>query len=555
LCPLSRPAAAVGSSAAPHHPNPQRHVRPTHDETLSPSDPLGGPCRVGSCQNRCVSTAEPLPSTEPSGATLGSRSVLAHLTTRRVAYAVGAITLLAAIVRFPTLAVQSYWLDEGTTVTSLALPFGRMLSHSMDVEAYPPLYFVLAWPWSKMFGLSEFGLRSLSAVLGTATVPVAYAAARRLFSVRVGLFAALLVACSPLLVWYSQEARPYELLVFLSTLSLFWFVRVLDDACPADFIGWSVVSMLALLTHYFALFPVGFEAAWLLVAFRRRKHALVAVACVACAGLALLPLIASQRSHTGPSGWTVDRAHRILGIPKVFLFGAPGNRIDSVLVIGVALAVIAAGGWGLAVLCKGVCRARARVPLGVGLAALIPPVALALVGVDYLEPRGPMASFIPLLIALAAGLSVLPRAGLALTATLAALWLGVIVAFNVDGSLQREDYRAAARIVAAIPGRVALSLTPFGGDGALKHYLPSLRHYPSQGDKVSSVLLLDVNRPPSRRSPPIPPGFTIFSRKTAGSYTLIRLQPTHATYVSPALLAEMRLGPGFPVLLLASKRR
>jgi hypothetical protein len=183
--------------------------------------------------------------------------------------------------------------------------------------------------------------------------------------------------------------------------------------------------------------------------------------------------------------------------------------------------VIAAGGWGLAVLC----RARARVPLGVGLAALIPPVALALVGVDYLEPRGPMASFIPLLIALAAGLSVLPRAGLALTATLAALWLGVIVAFNVDGSLQREDYRAAARIVAAIPGRVALSLTPFGGDGALKHYLPSLRHYPSQGDKVSSVLLLDVNRPPSRRSPPIPPGFTIFSRKTAGS------PPTHPRHL------------------------
>jgi 4-amino-4-deoxy-L-arabinose transferase-like glycosyltransferase len=143
--------------------------------------------------------------------------------------------------------------------------------HSMDVEAYPPLYFVLAWPWSKMFGLSEFGLRSLSAVLGTATVPVAYAAARRLFSVRVGLFAALLVACSPLLVWYSQEARPYALLVFLSTLSLFWFVRVLDDARPADFIGWSVVSTLALLTHNFALFPVGFEAAWLLVAFRRRS--------------------------------------------------------------------------------------------------------------------------------------------------------------------------------------------------------------------------------------------------------------------------------------------
>ena len=385
-------------------------------------------------------------------------------------------------------------------------------------------------------------------------MPVAYATARRLFSVRAGLIAAALVACSPLLVWYSQEARPYALLVLLSAWSLYWFVRVLDHARGVDFAGWAVVSALALLTHYFAFFPIAFEAAWLLVAFPRRRHALVAVGCVAAAGVALLPLLLGQRSHTGPGGWTVDRAHRILGIPKIFLFGGSGNRLDNPALIALVLAVIAAGAWGVAVHCRGSWRKRLRVPLGVGLAALVPPVALALVGFDYLEPRGPMAALIPLLIALAAGLCVLPRLGLVLTTTLAAAWLGVVVAFNVDGSLQREDWRSAAHTVAAVPGRVALSLTPFGGDGALGHYISSLRPLPSQGEAVSTVLLLDVNRPPSRRSPPTPPGFTVVSRRTAATYTLIRLQAPHAVVVTPLLLAELRLGPGVSVPLMVSGR-
>ena len=116
-----------------------------------------------------------------------------------------------------------------------------------------------------MFGSSEFGIRSFSALVGTATIPVIYAAAKSLGSRRAGLIAAALAATSPLLIWYSQEARNYALLVFLAALSFLFFVRALDERGHRWLWGWALASALALATHYFAFFLIVPELAWLLL--------------------------------------------------------------------------------------------------------------------------------------------------------------------------------------------------------------------------------------------------------------------------------------------------
>ena len=41
-------------------------------------------------------------------------------------------------------------------------------------EWNPPLYLIVAWPWAKVFGTGEVGLRSLSAILGVGLVPLMY---------------------------------------------------------------------------------------------------------------------------------------------------------------------------------------------------------------------------------------------------------------------------------------------------------------------------------------------------------------------------------------------
>ena len=84
------------------------------------------------------------------------------------------LTLLGALLRFPTLDRQSYWLDELVTVSLLDRGLGDVLREVPRTEATPYLYYVVAWAWSSVFGLGEVGLRSLSALAGTLTVPVAF---------------------------------------------------------------------------------------------------------------------------------------------------------------------------------------------------------------------------------------------------------------------------------------------------------------------------------------------------------------------------------------------
>ena len=145
-----------------------------------------------------------------------------------VLWALAGLTALGVAVRFASLGVQSYHHDEVITAARV-IPgeFEHMLRQVKGSESNPPLYYVLAWGWAKAFGTGEIGLRSLSALFGAATVPVAYLIGRELASRRAGLIAAAIVAVNPMLIWYSQEARSYALLVFFGALSLLFFVRAL----------------------------------------------------------------------------------------------------------------------------------------------------------------------------------------------------------------------------------------------------------------------------------------------------------------------------------------
>src|SRR4051794_23108620 len=177
-----------------------------------------------------------------------------------------ALTALAAILRFSTLHVQSFWFDEAVTVRLLRGSFGHMLSSIGGSESTPPLYYALAWVWSRVFGHGEVGLRSLSALAGTLFVPVAYAAARELASRRVAFTIAALAAFTPLLIWYSQEARSYALLVLFAGASFLYFARLLREPTDRRYVLWTVASGLAIATHYFAAFLVAPEAVRLVLA-------------------------------------------------------------------------------------------------------------------------------------------------------------------------------------------------------------------------------------------------------------------------------------------------
>jgi hypothetical protein len=145
-----------------------------------------------------------------------------------------AVLLLAFALRLHDLGAQSLWYDEGTSAALATRSLATITRNASD-DIHPPLYYWLLATWTRATGLSEVALRSLSVVLGTALVATVALLGRRFWSWPEGVASALVAAMSPLLVWYSQEARMYMLAALLGTL-LAWTASELTG--PGSFAGW-----------------------------------------------------------------------------------------------------------------------------------------------------------------------------------------------------------------------------------------------------------------------------------------------------------------------------
>lgn len=166
------------------------------------------------------------------------------------------LTLLAWGLRLHRLDAQSLWYDEGVTAT-LAQRSLVDLTQWTAHDIQPPLYYYVTWGWGRLAGWSEWSLRFVSAWWGVLAIPVLATLSHRLTGRRsVALLVGLLTALHPLLVYYSQEARMYTMLVTLGALAGYALVRI-DDRNRSSWRAWLIyvlVATAAVYTHYFAFF-------------------------------------------------------------------------------------------------------------------------------------------------------------------------------------------------------------------------------------------------------------------------------------------------------------
>ncbi|MBW1897997.1 MAG: glycosyltransferase family 39 protein, partial [Deltaproteobacteria bacterium] len=123
--------------------------------------------------------------------------------------------ILAAMLRYPGIGEQNYWLDEIISINLASRPVSEILTVE---DGFPPVYALLI----KALGpqaTANFSIRKLSAVFGVLSVGIILLLGARMYDLKIGVFAALLLALSPLHEWYSREGRMYALMIFLSILS------------------------------------------------------------------------------------------------------------------------------------------------------------------------------------------------------------------------------------------------------------------------------------------------------------------------------------------------
>ncbi len=452
------------------------------------------------------------------------------------------VTALAAALRLSTLDLQSFWYDEAFTAVHVLHPsLVSTLRAVVHSENTPPLWYVIAWADTRLFGTGEIALRAPSAIAGIATVPVAWAIGRELTGRWAAIACALLVAVNPLFVWYSQEARAYALFVLTAALAILCFLRLMraeerTDARAGrrsrDVVAFTVSGVLALLSHYFAVFLLIPMVVWLAWRERSRRAGLLAGGLLALAGAALLPLISAQGGHGTQWIGRWPLGERLAAIPQYYLTGYSGAPLGHGIELLVALPILTGLGLGLWRMSAprtrqdGASRARAaqslqRVKLALVICAcgVLIPIVLIAFGADYLAPRNLVAAMIPLTAVIAAvsvwpapGTRGAPLAGLAAAATIALAFLAITIDVDLSPRLQRGNWRDLAKALRHAPAERVLTTVELGS-APLEYYLPGL-HELRRGAAVRVREIDETGYAPLRASAARPPapGFRLLAR-------------------------------------------
>lgn len=348
---------------------------------------------------------------------------------------VGALTVAGLVLRAAGLD-QSLFGDELFTYDHLegGRGLGGVLhqvttTHALLPEVTPPLYFVLAWAARHLGGELATTIRLPSLVLGTALIPLVFALGTRLVARSGAVMAAALTTLAPFAIFYSQEARPYATLAFLTCLSTLCLLNALRSAKAAWWVAYALSLAAVVYTHYTGVFVLAAQTLWALWYHRAHRRALL----LASAGAVLLyvpwlPYVSGRGTlHSyGPfhASQIPGQAVRVLpGHPLV-----PGQSLPGTAALVVFLAALAAG-LALAVHRAARRRREGRAPLSppavllVLLAAATPLGLLAYsAATDYflLLPRNYSASF-PALVLIAAAVLTTPRARIAVALSALAL--------------------------------------------------------------------------------------------------------------------------------------
>ena len=148
------------------------------------------------------------------------------------------IVIAGAAFRLYHIGWLSLWLDEAASEWMSRQSVSYLLTVLPTYETNPPLYYLLLKGWRTVMGDGEAALRLLSALIGTATIPLVFAMGKMLggqsSGAKIGLLAAAMIAFSSFHVQYGQEARAYALLAFAVALvmaCMMWLMCHTPQVC------------------------------------------------------------------------------------------------------------------------------------------------------------------------------------------------------------------------------------------------------------------------------------------------------------------------------------
>jgi uncharacterized membrane protein len=246
----------------------------------------------------------------------------------------GAITVTAFVVILAT-APQSLWLDEAISVRISSLPFDSFLRFVVGGEPNMALFHVLLWPVAQ-FHPGDAALRVLPVAAGALALGATYLLGCRLFGRGTAALAIAFLAVHGYTTRYATEVRGYSLLVLLTVLCALLLVDIVRDDRPTSWMLYALCAVLAMATHFLALFTIAAQLVSLLVVRDRvDRRRLARLLIVLGAATTVLVVSSALSSQGGRVSWIPD-----LSVQQVTELGKAmtgGTELSLVIVGGFAI--------------------------------------------------------------------------------------------------------------------------------------------------------------------------------------------------------------------------
>jgi len=151
---------------------------------------------------------------------------------------------------------QSFWLDEATSA-SVVKDFKLLdiITKFAPGDFHPPFYYLSLKMWSSIFPFfgNEISLRMFSVLLGVLSVYFLYKIGKLMIDEKFGLVVSLLLAISPLHLYYSQEARMYVMETFFVILCFYYYLTNINKE---KIVNWVLLSLSLVLLGFTDYLPL-----------------------------------------------------------------------------------------------------------------------------------------------------------------------------------------------------------------------------------------------------------------------------------------------------------
>lgn len=181
------------------------------------------------------------------------------------------LTAVAMGIRLHGLDSQSPWIDEIYSHRVAAQPLAEIMAARPISK--PPLDYWLQHLSMQLLGDSAAAQRLPAAIAGGLTPLALFALINALFGPSAGVAAAAALAFSPLHLRFSQEARPYSLMLLLITLAAWTLVAIQQrDTHRVRYWALHVVTVIAAVwTHYLSILWLVLLQSWCLAVWLRAR--------------------------------------------------------------------------------------------------------------------------------------------------------------------------------------------------------------------------------------------------------------------------------------------